>query len=728
MSWQWTAYAKLDRPDRNGRLVAWGWSRDWLALPDTGERSFAASDPRYMPVWRATGGEVEWLEPLQALGPRGYTTLASMALGEWNLVPEADWALSEQTAALGDAQWLRLVRPSATAVAISTTELIADGEAGWVLILDRPEDGSEEAGVERWLRVGLGWSSGEGGWLALHLPLASEIAAGPALRDPVLMGMAAGEENWHIIARWENGPRASVTGAAGEQIAIRWSSIHGGTLIEFGGEQWFVRRQWADGYGHWREAVVPAGAACRCLISLSNLAGTIWAGQVRYPEEVVLTPERWLRVPSGWACDGGLSASGWYAYGQGTCGAAVSVETEAGTGGTLHRPRVVLTSGGTSRGAALSVATWNNPQWDDGVSEEVTTEGNASCRLIEASGSVGETFRDGDARLVVRTEPGAGPLELWPSTWVQVWLREATQVLPLEEPQEAPESAEHCLFTGWATVSEETTGAAGTVFTLHGTAGWSRLERTCGLYLARLAGWPVADAYMHVLQRAGFPPELIDTSDVGSEYLPLGPVGSRELLAFNPDVRLSEVVEALDRASGYRTMIGPDGVVKVVLDDEPEPGDYDVELVGAPEGGGRVVESVIVERVGGEFINRLAVLVGGGERPGAHMVADWDSISDPESEAFVGTTLDDVIVAAEAEDAQMVAEREWANVRGAVLVATVDLVNWPPIWPRTRVLVNIAGIGIPEGAICRVRRMAWHLSTEWVLRQTLELVVEEWPE
>lgn len=726
MSWQWTGYAILDRPDRFGRVAAWGWSRDWLAMPDTAERQYAITDPRYMPVWRSTAGQIEWLEPLAALAPRGYIERRDMALEEWEV--QGEWQLSERTAALGDAQWLRLVQPGTPASAVSASPMISDGEACWILILDRPEDGSEQEGVERWLRVGLRWEGTPAAGLMLHVPLASEIAAGAGSRDPMLLGVVDGQTDPTIIARWDNGPRGGVSGAAGEQIAIRWSSIADGTLIEFGGEQWFVRRMWQDASGYWHESVVPAGASCYCTISLHEVVGVVWAGQLRYPARVELKPDRWLSVPSNWACNEGLRSLGWYVRGRGQCGAQISVETEPLVGGMAHRPRVVLVSAGTSRAAACSVATWNNPEWDEGGSEEISTQDNPSCRLVEAAGSVGEAFRDGQAQLVVRKEAGAEPPQLWPSTFVQIWLREPTQTLPVEEGEEPEEPQEHCVFTGWAQVAEETTGTSGTTYRLEASDGWERLERSSALSLARLAGWPVQDAYQHILELAGFPPERIYLDDVGSEDLPLGPLGSRELLAFQPDARLSDVLDGLDRASGYRTMISPSGMVQVVRDEPPEPGSYDVELVPDPEGGGRIIESVLAERVGGEFVNRLAVLVGGGEHPATHMKADWDSIRDPDALSFVGTTLDEVLIATEAEDAEMVAEREWDRLRGDLLVATIDLINWAPIWPRMRVLVNVPNVGVPEGTICRVRRMSWRLTSEWIFRQTLELVAEELPE
>jgi len=727
--------AILDRPDRIGRVTAWGAGRDWKAIADTEEQKFATGDPRYRSLWRVTGGRLEWLEPLEALAPRGRVVWADQDPEDWTLTPdEGEWAGSEVTALLGNVSWLQLSAPQEEAVAQHAAAVIADGQALFGVRLDAkaaPAEGEEEVEGEalpRSVAVGLGYGSTPGVWLAVWVPIGGGEEDGED-REVEFRARVQGED-WVTVARWEGGPSPSSSGQEAKSLRVDWSTVGDGTLITLEGRQWYVARDWQDAGGTVRRSAIPAGTDAWPAVALVNLAGCVNVAQVRYPLTLAMRPERWTYWPAPYNLAGTPGYQARIIPGPVDTGVSVAFEGTAVPGGRFERPVVTFTApdggGGYATGRAhfLAVQGYRNPTFVEGESEPVYTRDNAACHLVEASGSVSESYRDARCSLVLRAEPGETFPALWPSTWVQVLL---TPRWEESEEEEEPDPVK--LFVGWGAPAREVgRGEFGVEYALDAQDGWERLRRTAAMYLPPLEGWLVRDAYSHVLQRGGFPPEWVNVTGAGAaERLPTGPLGDDRLLQFQPDVNLGEVADALDKSSGYDSGIAPDGRTGLLVPKTHTPGYYDVEITEEVAGRDGLMVAVHRQPVDDAFVNRLFALGEGGEAPATHGIADWDSIGDPASAHFVGTTWDAAMILPDTEDVEAAAEREWEERRANAEVLTVELHGYAIIWPRQFVRLDLPSSDVAVGAIGRVRHLEWRVTRDRRIEQTLEVVIVEWP-
>lgn len=695
----------IDKPNADGRVTTWGIGRDWQAAEprDKSGGGKYAADLAGSFGWQY-GLQFEYLEKLRGIAPIGTYTEADMDLDGWT-VTQGMWQESSTAGAMKKKHLhfydARPARVAANAWGIVQSN--ASYHPNFEVHLWRfPADENEtDPNIVSLVLTG----NGSAPEYALVLP-AGQTSTSPfsattgTYKHPQLWGRPQGSAVWSLIDEHKGSGVVNVPGQRADWQAVRVEYTAGWLLVRFSGseEAWAYSGPWRDAGGTAHNFALTTGPL---LVEVLGHTAMFNVGELTYPASATLYPSATLLVGPQ------VNPTPSYRLIRSLdSGAGMTVAARTWGGGT--QPAVTFTSDTHGRGVLYNVQEYRTPTIGDASSSAVESKANADFALTALSGELNAKWRG--ARLDATIKARAG--KTLPTIY-------ANAKIAAEVTLEATGGTYTKLFTGYHTPRERIleVGALGKVECNVTAADWieSRARHKVLYWHCSYEGWPVDDAFRHILNRCGVPDSLISIhADVDAEhlgafyYLPIpNPAGDRGL-QFRPD---ENVVGALDKIAGTRGLrwgVNQNGEVFLSPQYAHVAGHYDWTVDDSTQTAAdfRAFRHV---RGADDYFNVLAALVGEGWNSAGRLYADMASMETPGAAGYVGDDWWRFEGNPEADNLDLAMNRLWDTRGDGADLIYVKLQDQPTLLPDQELRVRVTGFEVTQNSIYRIIRKSWRL-------------------
>lgn len=744
-------------PEKLGIGRDWSCAKPTIELSATG-RSHDLSGEIHWDL----GGDCEYVEGLNGIGPRGIAQARSLGsdadtiISGITVTPAGKWRPSPASGRFGNLRWLQYHdgRPGRLSAGEQGIALFNDQAYGDVqLWMYRHPIGEEETDPSAVELVWLGPEDHEGPIYGIILPRARrqtlqtalEQASAQRLSGPTLMGRGVDCDTWTVIDEYDRmsaGLRDESEEIQAQFDTLRVESI-AGTMIA----RWFSREEawtyagtWQDAEGREVEfAGLPEG---RFRIAVYGETIDITLAPVKYYREVTARPRHFLEV-NGWT-----QSTAWYRrlarvpddtelivdYDQGAnrirgeTDVTISGDTEGNRKrpvATFHAPAISGDTDFSRRRAVLEVIQeFRHATRAGAASEPIQTQDNDDLKLMDASGSCDGSWRGATMSAQLEAKPGSTMPEIGANQYVRC------------ETSVDGGASYHTQFSGRvAPPQKHRQGVTPVQGQIDAEGDDKRLERHPMYQHCCYEAWPLPSAFTEVLTRGGVPTSRIwfDPSitedEMGPEFwLPRAEPGADRLFSYGDSATAPEALD--DFAAARDLQWGWDhGTEKYFIRPYPThtAGAYDYEFEAATDDDEKLIVQLRHMRTYEDFVNLVVAMAGSGWDATAAMLANWASMTDPTDPAFVG---DDWLHIEHYEDeaiAHTMARRLYEQRGRLASIAYLDLQDMPELHPDHEIRLVATDLDIPDGAaIYQLERKNWNVEQGGArYRQTAECVLVE---
>ncbi len=719
----------LDNPHADGRIEKWGIGRDWpAAAPEDVHTDWppALGGPSR---W-IHDGRLEYIAPLRAIAPIGYHARSSMSLDDWH-VRSGQW---RETSLAGSfrGRFLQFAdgRPRRYAAgAHGHLRSRGDWPLNLMLLLRRYTAGYEETEPPVFM-IGF---AGDGVCPEYALLLPGLAAGGVCwqwltghpdamLAHPMLLGRPAGSSVWTVIDEFRDGgaPRA-VSGVAEtyhlQTVRIEYTA--GWLLINFSEapRTWAYRAPWLH-QGRTRVDFGMAPGPLEVLIIGHTASFSILP--LVYPDEAVLDAADWFGPPAL------FTQTPTYRWvGSRPPSTAITVGPHPDSRDGISKPRVRFESAGIARPVLTMIQEYRPAQIGGAEPEPVDSQGNDGLRVRDASGTLTDRRRGATMRATIEADVGNQLPPLQPNSKVSasVGLQDAEGVVVM-----------HRQFTGYLAPAEHDMRSPGHIRAEIEAADGidARLSHKRMLLKPSFGGWPIDEAFRHILNCSGIPDSLMSIPDdlaarMGPYYcLPLSATSSEPLLKFTPDIGVIEALDTICRVRGLEWGVNEHGEYflrqPIVYEPASEVFTLDADAIVEDD----FVYSLQSAGSLDEFVNIVFVLAGSGWSTRATWLWDSASVLDPASAAYIGDDWWHVEVAPDADNPELLARHLWARRQRLRRVVFFSNSSRPDLMPDQFIKVQVDGIGVTSGSIFRIVKKDWRCGADGnEFSQVFEAVLEQ---
>ncbi|GEM_PF-2768521 len=703
----------LDNPHADLIPAVLGLGRDWQAREPREYGKGFSVDLAGDYGWQYRG-ITEYIEPLKGIAPLGDYTLADMVVADWT-VDNGTWRELGPVGAIRK-KYLHYYDGNAGNYAGGDFGQVTSEYDYWPNLrfwwwrYPSGQDETDPAIIEISLR-----GDGAHPYYALQFPAQSLTSTfyedrfnltGAKYDRPILAGFAAGSStHWSIIDECQHsgGPQivqGTNTTALAQTIQIEY--LDGWLLVRMDGMDgpWAYRGPWNDDAGVEHEFVLTPG---KIRVAVIGHTACFNMGQLAYPTLAYLYPRHNLYA-------GPLFSQVPLYRLTKTDNPPTSEITVAAVGPTAYisHPDVTFTAtDGTERGVLYNVMEYRAAIPGAGTSSPVETQANDALQLERISGEMSDAWRGATMRAELYAKPGSSlptykgnelvKAEVSTDDGVSYDTQFTGFVVPLEKARHA--GVEVARLTIEATDRVE-----------------ARLRKKFMVQHSSYEGWPIDDAFEHILNRADVPAAKIvvdatvSLASMGAAfYLPVtDPKGERSL-------RFDEstcVVDALDDLVGTRGLQWG-----VNQDDEcflrPRPaygGTPDFTLdedTVTPED---VIADFRAARTLDDFANIIVLMVGQGAQMQIRWLVNMASIITSTADDFIGDVWQAVELVADGDAYTMerTAQALWERKGEVCLPIYFSLNDHPDLYPDMFVEVDtVSDVDVTAADVFRITRKAW---------------------
>ncbi len=710
----------IDNPDADGKISEWGIGVDWVA----GERRLQTL------AWTADlsgqygwlyGDDVEYIPKLNAIGPVGVAALAPMVLSQWT-VNKGLWRESPSAGQLRT-RWLQFYdgRPERLHDAfgsITSKGIYSQNLIFWIWRMPQPEDDTDPCLVD------ITWE-GDGVVPRYRLRIPGAQSTGGTLSAetqtnwyPTLSGITQSASAWTTIDQHLGGGMTGyTTGQEALLQVVRVEYVDGWMLIRFNGQEdvWAYRGAWQDSDGH---EVLFGPSAGPITLEVCGHPCFINVQQLAYADEAQIASSAWFFTPKHTNATPSYRVIKYEP--NETADVSVAAQSLADH---ATRPLVTFTSDTINRPLLYRVQEYRAATVGAANSSAITTADNANLQLLAISGRCDEDWRGATIEATVEAAQGELLTDIAFNSKIkaQVTLDGGDNW--------------YTQFTGYTLAPHDLRDdpTARQVRTISAADGiQARLQHKQMMWHSSYGGWPVDDAFEHILNRAGIPAALISVdsdvtlADMGAlYYLPEGEPRGAEVLSFRPD---ETVVSALDKLAVIRDLewgVSVAGVYFLRRRPTHVAGHYDWTLDEDTVTDTDTIFRLEHTQDFDEFCNMLYVLVGQGEGARSHTITDLASVFDATAANYIGEDRWRVHIEPDADDAVTLAKRLWSKRTELSRVVYWSTYYHPELMPGDEVRVQVDRCNIPADSIFRITSKDWSIGSDGQFSQSLEGVLVE---
>jgi hypothetical protein len=536
---------------------------------------------------------------------------------------------------------------------------------------------------------------------------------------PYLMGKRTGDTYWTVLDHLNVGcaPGNSGPQRKASLLALRIEYLDGALLVRTDkqNEPWVFCGQWLHNGDYLDFALADTG---NVTVNITGHPGLVGVWPLQAPATADLYPRAfYIR-----GTDPPESNSPLYRLiGSAPTGTTLSVAVDVNGGDSdQKRPKVTFAASDRSKRAALyNVQEYRLATIGGADSDPVElTSGEETFRTLTVSGHVDRSYKGATVDIDYICKPGYVLNEIRPNAKVGV----SIGAMP-----EGDAITWHPQFVGYALPPKKRRheGQSEGHVSCADMAS-ARLRKKCMGWHCSYEGWPVDDAFEHILNRAGVPPGLIGVDEAISfaemgalYYLPTSIRRGRRKLCFGPQVRVPSALDEICRLRCLEWGITPLGIA-FLRRYEPM-GLNDVWTVSEAGTAHNMIHDFRHTRSTGDFVNLLQVMVGEGVAAAARVMHDDASWSDAAVARFIGDLWTRYDSYPSGDDLNSIAVRIWDEV-----VCMDSLVSWteydrPSIMPGDGAEVYVdASLNIVQGSVYRILDKRWGIREDGRYWQTLE--------